>query len=91
MPAGLARLGGDRVAEAPLVHPARHDHDAARVAAHALELGHLVRARGDHPVDAAGERALDLDAGGRARVARALVAALDHPERVEGVDDRDPQ
>jgi hypothetical protein len=38
-----------------------------------------------------GDHALDLDAAGRARVPRALMAALDDAERVEGVHHRDAE
>ena len=78
-------------AEALQVDTAGDDVDLRAVRAQAHELERLVRARRHDAIHPGDDVALELRALRRARVRIALVAALDDPERVEGVDDREAQ
>ena len=86
--AGVTTVAG---AEQRCVDATRDDARPVHRSAHGAELGHLVRASRDDPVDLPGELALEVDAVGRARVVRSLVALLDRPQGVEGLGDRNVQ
>lgn len=57
--------------------------------AYSGQFENLVGAGGDDAIGAFGDRLLEAYAVGRAGVVGSLVAAFHHPQRVEGLDDRD--
>jgi hypothetical protein len=70
------------------VDAAWDDRELVARGAHSDEREHLVGARGHDLVHAADDVALDGRALERRGVLVALLAALDHPERVKGLHDR---